>query len=197
MFQWNNDVIYIFYTHTDFPTAHRLETTWGETRQETTWTQYVLDVPVCAGPYFFRVKQLNPINSHEIPWFSPTQKLNPAPAAKPSSKSWTNGRKPWPFKHILAILVYILSKAIVQSVGHFISEGIQKPADRAHGSISIQWYLIFRGFPNGWRYTWRYQRVKYAQKDRLRSSGIDPEISNSPKVKPLWSLDIYNRKVWL
>jgi hypothetical protein len=31
----------------------------------------------------------------------------------------------------------------------------------------------------------------------LRSSGIDPEISNSPKVKPLWSLDIYNRKVWL
>ena len=40
MIQWNNNkVIYIFYTH--FPTAHRPETTSGETRQETTSTQYV------------------------------------------------------------------------------------------------------------------------------------------------------------
>ena len=40
MIQWNNNdnIIYIFYTH--FPTAHRPGTTSGETRQETTWTQY-------------------------------------------------------------------------------------------------------------------------------------------------------------
>ena len=32
MIQWNNNIIYIFYTH--FPTAHRPGTTSGETRQE-------------------------------------------------------------------------------------------------------------------------------------------------------------------
>ena len=38
MTQWNNNITYIFYTH--FPTAHRHGRTSGETRQETTWTQY-------------------------------------------------------------------------------------------------------------------------------------------------------------